>query len=115
MIQSIEVRDVQVLGERDWIGIEVLCRLCRLEVTAIEELADLGLVRPRGPAPREWQLPATALPQLAMIGRLMRDLGVNVSGAVLAVELLESRRELERRVRELERQVSGGDFDLSGY
>jgi hypothetical protein len=33
----------------------------------------------------------------------MQDLGVNVSGAALALELLESQRELEKRLRRLER------------
>jgi hypothetical protein len=37
----------------------------------------------------------------------MRDLGVNVSGAALAVELLETRHALESRIRDLER-LSGG-------
>ena len=46
-----------------------------------------------------------ALPRLALVGRLMRDLGVNVSGAALAVELLEAQRDLERRIRRLERLV----------
>jgi len=36
----------------------------------------------------------------------MRDLGVNVSGAALALELLEARRQLERRIRALELLVS---------
>jgi len=33
----------------------------------------------------------------------MRDLGINVSGAALAVELLEARHDLERQIRRLER------------
>ena len=32
----------------------------------------------------------------------MQDLGVNASGAALAVELLEAQRALERRIRDLE-------------
>jgi hypothetical protein len=38
----------------------------------------------------------------------MRDLGINVSGAALALELLEAQRELEARLRRLERLV--GDY-----
>ena len=41
-------------------------------------------------------MPATALPRLRIVSRLMRDLGVNASGAVLALELLERIRQLER-------------------
>jgi HAMP domain-containing protein len=33
----------------------------------------------------------------------MRDLGLNASGAALALELLEAQRELERQIRRLER------------
>jgi len=45
------------------------------------ELAELGLVAPREIPPDQWQIPATALPRLRVVGALMRDLGVNVSGA----------------------------------
>jgi chaperone modulatory protein CbpM len=97
--------DAHLLSEGDWIAASEICRLCRIDLTAVVEFADLGLVSPRGFAPEEWQLPATALSRLRTAGRLMRDLGVNVSGAALAVELLEAQRELERRVRRLERLV----------
>jgi chaperone modulatory protein CbpM len=98
-----EVREVRLLGEADWLAAAEFCRLCRLDLEVVIELAELGLVSPRGYSPPEWQLPAAALPRLAMAGRLMRDLGVNVSGAALAVELLEAQRDLERQIRRLER------------
>ena len=98
-----EVREVRLVGDADWIAAAEFCRLCRLDLEAVIELADLGLVSPRGYSPPEWQLPAAALPRLAMAGRLMRDLGLNVSGAALAVELLEAQRDLERQIRRLER------------
>lgn len=103
MSDDVEVREVRVVGEADWIGAVEFCRICRLELAAVVELVELGLVTPRGGSPQEWKLPASALPRMAMAGRLMRDLEVNVSGAALAIELLEAQRALERRIRLLER------------
>ena len=103
MSRDVEVQEVRLVGEAEWIAAVEICRVCRLELTAVVELAELGLISPRGGSPQQWQLPVAALPRLAMAGRLMRDLGVNVSGAALAVELLEAQRELERQIWRLER------------
>ncbi len=100
---SVEMHEAQLVSEADWIAASEICRLCRLELDAVIELAELGLVSPRGYAPEQWQLPAAALPRLAVAGRLIHDLGINASGAALAVELLEAQRDLERRLRRLER------------
>jgi chaperone modulatory protein CbpM len=105
MTEAMNLLEAHLLGEGDWIGANEICELCRIELTAVVELADLGVVSPRGYAPEQWQLPATALPRLRAVGRLMRDLGVNVSGAALAVELLEEQHHLERQLRRLERLV----------
>jgi len=105
MTDATDLLEAHPLGEGDWIAATEVCRLCRIEFTAVVELTDLGLVSPRGYAPEQWQFPATALPRLRTVGRLMRDLGVNVSGAALAVELLEEQHELERRLLRLERLV----------
>src|SRR5437763_16547121 len=91
--------EAHVLGEGDWIGATEICRLCWLDLGAVMELAELGVVAPRGTPPGEWQIPATALTRLRVIGRLMRDLGVNVSGAAMALEQLEARRKLELHIR----------------
>lgn len=103
MTDVVHVHEVRVVGDADWVAAAEICRLCRLDLTAVIELADLGLVSLRGSAAQGWQLPVAALPRLTLAGRLIRDLGVNVSGAVLAVELLEARRALESRIRRLER------------
>lgn len=94
-----------LLDEKDWIGATEICELCHIELTAVVELADLGVVSPRGYAPEQWQFSASELSRLRTAGRLMRDLGLNVSGAALAVELLEAQHHLERRLRRLERLV----------
>lgn len=110
MTNEIDLTEAHLLSDSDWIAIDTLCRLCDLSLDAMVELAELGAVSPRGFAPHEWQLPATALPRLRTMGRLMHDLGVNVSGAALAVDLLDAQRRLERRLRELERHLHPGSY-----
>ena len=105
MVRVTQVLEAHVLGEGDWIAVSEICQLCRIDLDAILELVSLGVMSSREGAPGEWQVPATALPRLRVVGRLMRDLGVNVSGAALALELLETQRELEVRLRHLERLV----------
>jgi chaperone modulatory protein CbpM len=86
----------------DWIAVTDVCRLCLIEMTEVVELVELGVVVSRGPTPAEWLVPAASLPRLRIAGRLIRDLGVNATGAALAVELIESRGDLERQVRRLQ-------------
>jgi len=97
--------DAHVLGEADWIEVREVCRVCLIDMTAVVELVELGVVSSRGSTPEEWLLPAASIPRLRVASRLIRDLGVNATGAALAVELLESRGELERRLRHLEHMV----------
>jgi chaperone modulatory protein CbpM len=101
------VPDARLLGEADWIAVTDVCRLCLIDMTEVVELIELGVVTSRGPSPTEWLVPAASLPRLRIAGRLIRDLGVNVTGAALAVELLESRGDLERQVLRLERLIHG--------
>ena len=108
MVRVTQVLEAHVLGEGDWIAVNEICQLCRLDLAAVLELAQLGIVSSREHAPGEWQVAATALPRLRIAGRLMQDLGINVSGAALALELLETQRGLESRIRHLERLA--GDY-----
>ena len=102
MAQTTQRLEAHVLGEGDFLAATEICELCRIELAALMELAELGVVARRESGADEWQLPVSALPRLRIAARLMRDLGVNESGAALALELLEARHELERRIRTLE-------------
>jgi len=97
--------ETHLLAEGEWLSVTQVCRASQIDVAVVIELAELGLVCPRGDAPQDWQVSARELARLRTAARLIRDLGVNVSGAALAVELLEARRELETRLRALERCV----------
>jgi chaperone modulatory protein CbpM len=103
MRKAIENLEAQLLDESAFLSVQEFCRACGLELETIVELADLGVVSPSGSSPPDWRLPAAALPRLRTAARLIRDLEVNVSGAALALELLDVQHELERQVRTLEK------------
>jgi len=105
MTEGTDQLQATVLSENDWIGAGEICRLYRIDLAVMVELAEFGVVSPRGTGPEQWQLPATALPRLRVLLRLMQDLGLNASGAALAVELLEEQRHLRRRLHHLERLI----------
>jgi hypothetical protein len=105
MVRVTQVLEAHLIGEGDWIAAAEICQLCHLELAALVELSALGVVSSRETR-GEFQVPAAALPRLRVVGRLMHDLGVNVSGAALAVELLEAQRELQSRLRHFERLAS---------
>jgi chaperone modulatory protein CbpM len=109
MTEVTQLTQVRLIGEHDWLAVTEICSLCRIDAATVYELSELGALAPRGRAPEEWQLPASALPRLRVMGRLMRDLGVNASGAALAIELLDAQRELERRIGRLERLAAAQD------
>ena len=101
MVRVTHLLEAHVITEGDWLGATEICQLCRIDFGAVQELAELGVLEPRESG-GAWQVPAAALPRLRIVGALMRDLGLNASGAALALELLERQRALERRIRELE-------------
>jgi chaperone modulatory protein CbpM len=106
MVRVTHLLEAHVVTEGDWIGAAEICQLCRIDFDAVQELADLGVLEPRHSG-GAWQVPAAVLPRLRIVGALMRDLGLNASGAALALDLLETQRALERRIRELEHLGTG--------
>ena len=46
MTNGTDLLQAHLLDEHDWIGANEICRVCRIELTAVVELADLGVVSP---------------------------------------------------------------------
>lgn len=80
-----------------------ICRACGVSAEQIIELVEVGVVEPRGPAPEHWRFSAVQLPRIITALHLQRDLGLNLPGVALALELLEENRQLRARVAALER------------
>ena len=87
----------EVIGESDLVSIADLCRSCTVEIQTIATLVSEGILEPRGNDAEHWQFSIGSLRRVKTVIHLQRDLGVNLAGAALALDLLDRIAELERR------------------
>jgi len=86
----------QVLEDYELVTIDDLCRSCTVEVETITLLVAEGILDPVGGDVQHWQFTVGSLRRVKTAIHLQRDLGVNLAGAALALELLDRIAELEQ-------------------
>lgn len=91
-----------ILEDQTELRLDDLCRACAAQVERIVELVEVGLLTPAGTAPGEWRFTGVHLHRARVALRLENDLGVNLAGAALALELLDELDTLRARVQRLE-------------
>jgi len=87
----------EVVGEGDLVSLADLCRSCTVEIQTVTTLVSEGILEPRGSDVEHWQFSVGSLRRVKTVIHLQRDLGVNLAGAALALDLLDRIAELERR------------------
>ncbi|MDZ4729438.1 MAG: chaperone modulator CbpM [Xanthomonadales bacterium] len=108
----------EILGKDIILTLEQLCRSCALPQEQILLLVEEGIIEPKalagGPASdlqiEHWQFHWKSVTRVRTSTRLQQDLGVNLAGVALALELLERIDKLERR---LNHQLNHGLGQLS--
>jgi chaperone modulatory protein CbpM len=78
-----------------------VCRACAVQTEFIVELVEEGVLTPVGREPQRWRFTYAHLRRVRVATRLQRDLGVNLAGAALALELLEEIEALRARLQVL--------------
>ena len=61
-----------------------------------------GVLTPAGSAPQEWRFSAQEVKRIQVTIRLQRDLGVNLPGAALALDLLDELEHLRNLAKNLD-------------
>lgn len=83
--------------------VDEVSRMCAVRVDYVVELVREGVIAPAtGSAPESWRFTSLQVRHTRVASRLQRDLGVNLAGAALALQLLD---ELET----LRAQIAGAD------
>lgn len=88
-----------LLDEELELGLDELCRLCDVTAELVLEMAQEGVIVARGEQTQEWRFAGVDVRRVQIAMRLRRDLGVNLPGAALALDLLEELEALRRLPR----------------
>jgi len=93
----------QVIEEETLITLDELCRNCTVRAEEVITLVREGILDPADDAldwerVGRWQFHISSVRRVRTVVRLQRDLGVNLSGAALALELLDRIEALQRRL-----------------
>lgn len=81
------------------ITIVELCDVCSVERKMVDEMIDEGILEPTGSGRERPRLPYSSVRRTRTVIHLQRDLGINLAGAALVLELLERIDDLHTRLR----------------
>ena len=93
----------QVIEEETELTIAELCRSCGVHAEIVVTMVEEGILEPSGDDPPHWCFPAPTLRRVTTAVRLQHDLGINLAGVALALDLLDRIDALKARLRAYER------------
>ncbi len=96
---DVDTLNGEVLDDAEEITIADLCRLCSVEHKLIDRLVEEGILDPVGARPDGLSFHYSSVRRIRTAARLQEDLGVNLAGAALALDLLDRIADLRRRLR----------------
>lgn len=94
-----------ILEELSELTLAELCRACAVQVDGIVELVNEGVIKPVGREPHRWRFTGSHMRRASVALRLQRDLGVNLAGAALALQLMDELDALRSHLEKI------GSFD----
>lgn len=87
-----------LLDEHTELSLNELSRACCSSAEWVIELVEQGALEPVSYRHRQWRFRASSLQRAQTARRLQRDLGINLAGAALAIELLDEIEALRARL-----------------
>jgi MerR family transcriptional regulator/heat shock protein HspR len=83
-------------SERQQFTLEALAASAGMHPALVERYVEFGLIEPVAWVGAERLFDASAVPRLRMVERLRCDLGINLSGVTVILDLLDQLRALRR-------------------
>jgi len=91
-----------ILEEQTELTLADVCRACAVHAEYIIELVEEGVLVPVGNEPVSWRFAGIHMHRATVSLRLQHDLGINLAGVALALQLLDEIDSLHARINALE-------------
>jgi chaperone modulatory protein CbpM len=98
----LKVLSGEIVEDDTELSLADLCQACEVSAERVFDLVEEGLIEPVGREPTRWRFRAISVRRVRCTLRLEQDLGVNLAGAALVLDLLEELEQLRLRLRRLE-------------
>jgi chaperone modulatory protein CbpM len=92
----------EVVEETAMCSFHELCVSCDVNPDWVAGLVEQGAIEAVGRTRQEWQFTTLSLIRVAKAKRMERDLGLNLPGLALALDLLDQLDEMRARLRSLQ-------------
>ena len=102
MDTSREILSGLILDEKVTLSLDELCRAGRVRREWVQSLVDEGILEPAGRERPQWQFRGTSLRRVQRVIRLQQDLGINLSGIALILDLMDEIESLRARIGRFE-------------
>ena len=99
---NLQVINGILIDEQTELSLNDLCKACSSSAEWIIELVDEGVLEPINYQQTHWSFSGSSLQKAQTAMRLQRDLGLNLAGIALALDLMQQIDMLESRLSQFE-------------
>jgi len=92
-----DILEAVLWDENRRVTFKEVCVRCGVEEQLVQQMVEYGIIEPLRENEPQWQFTGTCLRRVTTVVRLQRDLGVNLPGAALALDLMDQLDVYRRR------------------
>lgn len=96
--QTTDIISGYIIEDETRLTLRQLCDACAVRAEYVIELVDEGYIEPSGVERSHWCFNGLSIKRVQKAKRLQHDLGINLAGVALAIELIDEIESLRARL-----------------